>query len=80
MKKYGELLSVIGFLILCLLTALSYPESIKHMRGDYYLTKWVITETNKNWSLVFFLAICGGCIVYIVYKVIKLRRLRNERQ
>lgn len=49
-----------------------YPESVKIMSGDYMLGRWVETiETNKSWILVFFLAFCGACIGYMVYRLYK---------
>ena len=43
---------------------LLYQESVVIMRGDYLLTRWMgITETNKNWQMVFFLAICVSLLI-----------------
>jgi len=56
----------------------SYHESLVIMRGDYLLTRWMgITETNKNWQMVFFLAICGGSLVWMALRLV--RKLKRDK-
>jgi hypothetical protein len=72
---------VLGFLtvILFVCALLSYHESVVIMRGDYLLTRWVgVTETNKNWLMLFFWIVVGGTTPYILWKgpkVLKKRKL-----
>jgi len=45
------------------------------MRGDYLLSRWMgIVETNKNWLLALSLGTIGGCVIYLIWKVRKLRK------
>ena len=67
MKRVIIVLLGIGILVGLVLT---YQESVTIMKGDYILTRWVgVEETNKNWGMVFWLGIVGGCSVYILRKL-----------
>jgi heme/copper-type cytochrome/quinol oxidase subunit 2 len=71
---------ILGFLVVVLFVGalLSYHESVVLMRGDYLLTKWMgVTETNKNWFMLFFWLIVGVCTPYII---VKLNRRRKEKK
>jgi hypothetical protein len=75
--KYKILGLLAVILFACAL--LSYHESVIIMRGDYLLTKWVgVTETNKNWFMLFFWLIVGGTIPYIVIKLFKKQRIKKS--
>ncbi len=67
MKKV--LVVVVGLgLLVC--SFLLYGEAVVLMRGDYILVKWIgIIETNKSWAMVFWLAVCGGSLTYIAWKL-----------
>jgi len=49
------------------------------MARSYNLTRmWKVFElTNKNWLLVFSLAIIGGCSVYLIYRLLKRVKTRK---
>ena len=65
----------IGLFVLVLLM---YQESVVIMRGDYLLTKWNgVTETNKNWLMLFFWLVVGGTVPYILWKGPKVLRKRK---
>ena len=71
---------ILGFLVIVLFVGalLSYHESVVLMRGDYLLTKWMgVTETNKNWFMLFFWLLVGICVPYII---VKLNRNRKEKK
>ena len=74
------LLLVLAFITILVSSILLYPESVRIMRGDYILGRWIgVVETNKSYFLLFFLAIVGGCIGYIsVYISRRLKRSGKE--
>jgi hypothetical protein len=68
-------------LVLFIGALLSYHESVVVMRGDYLLTRWIgVTETNKNWFMLFFWIIVGGTVPYILWKLPKVLKKRKEEK
>ena len=51
---------------------IAYPESVVIMRGDYEYYQWMyIPASNKHWLWFMSLVVIGGCIPYIVVKMVR---------
>jgi len=73
---YERVLVVVSLVVLAAGTFLSYTTAKEIMCGDRIMQKFPpgylgLTMSNKNWLLLILLAVIGGSLGYIVYKVVK---------